>query len=358
MKKYNLLIVLRKWQKNVDFADEYDFERIQKYVEIMGKKVNIISTVIHINQYDKYKSRDWDIFLFVGGTDKGNTIIKDLNNRPVFMWAKAYNIFPDSKWKFSLNNVSIFFDSSYLSTLKNDDRLKRYYLPTGFHSDWSFKKKLTKNVIKEFLFKKKSREYINTIDILFSGSNRTHRRDQYRQKLLNSLSDLGLKIGVSAPKSVWERSHSKKVETVTLNENILFSPTKHWAHSYLYSNAKVVLDLPWLDTMWHEMDLYNPQLALGWNIFRAGASGANILTYDCKMNRDIGLSEDNVYFYKNDIKDISVLAGEVFGIVKSMKERNIINNRVMVRKLFHDKHAYAHRWHFIFSKISDYLDNY
>ena len=76
------------------------------------------------------------------------------------------------------------------------------------------------------------------------------------------------------------------------------------------------------------------------------------------MNRDIGLSEDNVYFYKNDIKDISVLAGEVFGIVKSMKERNIINNRVMVKKLFHDKHAYTHRWHYIFSKISDYLDNY
>ena len=124
------------------------------------------------------------------------------------------------------------------------------------------------------------------------------------------------------------------------------------ATNEMYNKSKFVLDLPWLDTIIPELEeQFDPQFALGWNVFRSGFHGSNLISYDCEMNRNIGLNESNCFFYKSNIKELYNLANEIEYIIKNMDKSKIENNKLEIKKHFLKNNCYSHRWDFIISKL-------
>ena len=54
-----------------------------------------------------------------------------------------------------------------------------------------------------------------------------------------------------------------------------------------------------------------------WDTFRAIGAKTNIITYDAPEIRKLGLSEDNVNFYKSDPLNLKKMAEEICSIVKN-----------------------------------------
>jgi hypothetical protein len=137
-----------------------------------------------------------------------------------------------------------------------------------------------------------------------------------------------------------------------LKKYLYFSSNNSWASPEVYYNAKFVLDLPWLDTIIPDLEKkHDPQFALGWNIFKAGFYGANIITYKCKMNIALGLNDSNVNFYKKNISNLSKLADEIVNIIYSYKVAKAKKKKELIRCLFKKKHTYSERWNKIFNIV-------
>ena len=98
-------------------------------------------------------------------------------------------------------------------------------------------------------------------------------------------------------------------------------------------------------------------MALGWNIFRAGGYGANILTFDCAANRDLGLSQENCLWYRSGLRDLDALADEITEIVRKIREEESVARRRAVRALFHSRHRYLDRWTLMYREIHQALSS-
>ena len=81
-----------------------------------------------------------------------------------------------------------------------------YYLPTAIHKDFNYS--FLKNYIYPFL-KKKLINQTKKVDILFSGSPRFNRKDNYRQKLINILIKKNIKVLICAPKKFGNNQNLK-----------------------------------------------------------------------------------------------------------------------------------------------------
>ena len=110
--------------------------------------------------------------------------------------------------------------------------------------------------------------------------------------------------------------------------------------------------MPWLDTIIPKLEeKFDPQFALGWNIFRSGFNGSNLITYDCEMNRNIGLNEQNCNFYKSNIENLNYLGEELEYIIKNSDINKAQNKKNNLRNLFSKNHTYEKRWSYIIEKI-------
>jgi hypothetical protein len=336
-------VVLRKAQHGVSIADEHDSERIAAYCRELGPAHGLaLEVVLPAERARLADVRRWDGFLFVGADDFVRTFIEQQEDRvPVFLWAKGYDLTIDARWPRALGAVRLFFNSSYLSAVEDRHNDRTQYLPTAFHNEWPW-------TLSDWLGNLRNGVVdLDVFDLVFSGSDRHVRSDRYRQRLLNVLARRGMKVCVAAPSSAWNRPH-RETGSVDAGLDRAVRLLGNWGSESIFRRARCVLDLPWLDNVFHDHPAHHDPnrsiFALGWNIFRAGAWGARLLTYDCPANRDLGLSDEHCLFYHSDVSDVDALADEIVARVGAGRRVDWAPKQVALGALFHERHTYRVRW--------------
>lgn len=344
-------VLLKKSQRRVSIADEHDGERITAYCRELNGKYGIGFEVVYPEQRAVLANGShYGGFLFIGTDSFTLDFITHVSQEDaIFIWAKGYELTIDPMWSESMGKVKLFFNSAYYGSVEEPYHRNTHYLPTAFHHVWpqSWRERLAEIT--------NLRVDMTSFDLVFSGSDRCTRRDMYRQRLLNKLVQRGFKICVAAPRWAWNREHqTSKAEQVALHPSIRL--LGNWGTPKVFSRAKCVLDLPWLDSVFsppHD-GVNNSVWALGWNIFRAGAYGANVLTYDCPANRHLGLNEENCLFYQTGIENLDALADEIYKIVANLDKSASETRRARVKNLFHAQHRYIDRWDYMCREILNY----
>ena len=350
--KLKILILARRFRSNQSEADEHDFVYNKKTLESFNNPLH--SNLIKYDLFSNYKEYlNWEpsFVFFLGFNPQALEIKKKFKNSKFGIWAKCYSSSIKDEFKNFFEELDIIFDSCFFNIFS--EKKNYFYLPTAIHKN--FKYKIIKNIYLS-LYRKKLINQVKKFDIIFSGSPRFNRRDNYRQELINILLKKGIKILICSPKRLWFQSNFK-VDTIYQN-NLSFSEHNYWATKDMYKNAKFVLDLPWLDTIIPELEnKFDPQFALGWNIFRSGFHGSNLITYDCEMNRSIGLNSQNCSFYKSNVEKLPNLANEIEYIIKNTDKNKIQYNKTNLKKHFNNNHSYDERWKFIITKLEK-INNY
>ncbi len=344
-------IVLRKEQRGISLADEHDSERIAAYCRELGPTYGFEFTVIPPVRRDTLADRDSDAVLFVGADEFTRAYVERAPaDRPLFLWAKGYDLTIDAKWTPALARIDGFFNSSYLTGREEPWNERTTYVPTAFHDAWPGTWSDRANDLRNRL--------VDTarFDVLFSGSDRHVRTDCYRQRLLNLLASRGMKICVAAPRNVWNRPHEREAVAEPLHPSIFL--IGNWGTARTFRRARCVLDLPWLDNYFAQHPPHHDPnrsiFALGWNVFRAGAYGASMLTFDCRANRDLGLDESSCQFYQSDFTDLPALADEIAAIV-NRGDDGAAGRRASIGQLFHGRHTYRARWQLMCERMADRL---
>ena len=341
-----ILILARRFRSNQSEADEHDFIYNKLTLKKLKKNSNSISIKYDLmKNYKKYVNLKPNYVIFLGFDPIVLDIRSFFNNSKFAIWAKCYSSSIKEEFKQFYNGLNFIFDSCHLNNLSKNKNY--YYLPTAIHKDfnYSFLKKLYLS-----FFEKKLVNQTKKVDILFSGSPRFNRKDNYRQKLINILIKKNIKVLICAPKKIWKQSEFKIDNDY--EKNLFFADHNYWATKTLYENSKFVLDLPWLDTIIPKLEeKFDPQFALGWNVFRSSFNGSNLITYDCEMNRNLGLNENNCNFYKSNIEKITNIGDEIENIIKNTDKTKIEYKKNNLKNLFIKNHTYDQRWSFIIDKL-------
>jgi hypothetical protein len=344
-----VLILVRRFVNFRGDADEHDFnsnnlifENIQKINKNLFIKFDVI------NNFRNYVDWKPNFIIFLGFDHLNVKIQKTFAFSKSIIWAKCNNFLSEKKYDEFTSNLFLIFDSCFFKkNLKKKYKKKYFYLPTAIHVNY---KNNFLNLFLNYCFGFYKKKNLKIVDLAFSGSPRFNRSDFYRQRLIKTLLERNIKILICAPKKLWLKSiFDYKTH---YNKNLFFSSDNNWAGKETYSKSKFILDLPWLDTIIDDLEKKNdPQFALGWNIFRAGFHGANIITYKCKMNKTLGLNNNNVNFYKKNISNISDLANEIIAIINSYNSIRAKTKKKLIKDLFKKKHIYLERWNKIFYTI-------
>ena len=352
----DVAVILRKKQRRVSIADEHDYECTQRYCSELNLGGQMRFCVITPDNRPALRpAKRWGGFLFVGADQFTLSFIEGLDGSgPVFLWAKGYDLTIAPRWSRALAAVQLFFNSSYLSAVEDCYSDRTQYLPTAFHDPWPRTLAEVVSDLRNQLFD------VRRFDLVFPGSDRHVRPDRYRQRLLNLLARRGLKICVAAPGSVWNRPHADgDVGDNSLDPTI--AVLGNWGTERVLRRARCVLDLPWLDTkITSHPSHHDPNgsvFALGWNIFRAGAYGASLLTYDCPATRALGVDENHCLFYQTDISDLHALADEIAERTAEYRRSGHDEGKWALRRLFHATHTYRDRWRHIYREIGRYYSS-
>ncbi len=342
-----ILILTRRFRSYQSEADEHDFYLNKKILEKLQIDYKLTSIKIDLAlNYEKYLNWRPDFVIFLGFDPINLKIKNSFLNSKFALWAKCYSSSKKNEFKKFYEELDFIFDSCYLNILK--EKKNYFYLPTAIHDN--FKYKFFKQIYLS-CYQKTLLNQVNKVDVIFSGSPRFNRKDNYRQNLINLLIKRDIKVLICAPKKLWKKSNFNIDKN--FEKNLFFSNHNYWATSEIYEKSKFVLDLPWLDTIIPELEeKFDPQFALGWNVFRSGFHGSNLISYDCDMNRNIGLNETNCSFYKSSINDLPKLADEIEQIIKNVDKKKIEYKKLKIKKNFTENHTYFHRWNFIISKLS------
>lgn len=348
-----IAVVLRKDQHGISSADEHDSERITEYGRQVGTAHGLSCQAIVPSGRAALEAAGWDGFLFVGADDFARQFIERYSGpAPLFMWAKGYDLSIDPAWTLALSQLAVFFNSSYLSAVEDRYNERTIYVPTAFHQPWPTTMREKADDLRNRFTK------VEAFDVVFSGSDRHVRKDRYRQRLFNLLAAKGLRVLIAAPQGVWNRPHEFDAgDDVPLDPSITM--LGNWGTARTFRRAPVVLDLPWLDNVFpvhpphHDPD--RAIFALGWNIFRVGAAGSCVLTYDCPANRALGLDDSNCLFYQRDLTDLDALAEEIAERIRACTEDVRRRCRLHIGRLFHERHSYRARWTLMAAEMAQWF---
>jgi len=337
-----IIVYLKNWRKDVNIAWEEDYERIKNYMKAFSDK-QFFFDVQHVQNIRNF---DGIAAIFRGTGGIFYSFLRDKKNVPIFVYGNLYGESLTEN-KGLLEIPKIVFDMSYKSGIEFPVNKNTIYLPRGFYHDWKDE------------YRKKDVEFSQSVDLLFSGTDRIWRGDNYRQRLMNLLCPY-IKVGIASDRFYWMRKNRDRSPRVNMDRRTRFIKPPRYANSHMYNAAKFVLDLPWLDTNYQKYpkkhgNPNNQVVMLGWNIFRAASAGANIITYDCPANRLLGLKYENCEYYKNNVINLEAIAEEIIKIVNSYDPSIRDYNIKAVKKLFHEKHTYQQRWKFITDKVKEYL---
>jgi hypothetical protein len=335
---YHLAIV-PKVKKSIEYSTAYgsqhDYKHIAYCMDFSSFNIDIQYQIIYeesfLKVYDKF-----DGALFIGLSWKMIDFITHEKNIDIYIWAFTQCVWNQTPEVF--NNTSIVFEQSTLDMSQFSSSFTDLYsLPLGFQSN---------------RFKPKS--YTPKYDIVFNGTLFRDRREGSKNHRVDLL-ELLLKNNISIINyNGRSRNSDEKALLLRLKPYKNFKVKDIFGESEHYHHGRYSLDLPFLDTgvdpendkkfgiSWYELE--NSIWLNHWDIFRAIGSKCNIITFDSPYIRSLGLSDENVHFYRSNPENLKEMADEI-SIIVSKKKVKMINNDVW------NSNSFIERWEFIVNKI-------
>jgi hypothetical protein len=305
---------------------------MEKCITRATKDEKISFDIIYENDFfSKYEFYNGAIF--IGLSDIAQNFIQEDRGLDMFCW--AFNQVELINKPHIFNNMKFIFEQSALDF---SNRKNLCYLPLAFQADRAAPEK-------------KEPEYDIVINATLDRSRRatakTHRRD-----LLERLLKKGFKILNVNGRAEFD-VEKNLIDYLQKYDN--FSVLREWGNPRHYHLGRFTLNVPFhelgsldsLDADWGlpNIELENTNWLVHWDIFRCIGARSNMITFDCKESRNLGLSENNCHFYKSDTRNLNKMADEIEAIVKSEQIKTIDQETW-------NNNTYQTRWNFIFDKIS------
>ena len=346
---YKLAIVPKihfKYEYSRAYGSQHHYSHINKCLNTILNKKKINFKIIYSKNfflkffYLRYLSK-FDGILFIGIDQFSKHVININKKSDIFLW--SFNQIEWANNESFLDKIDIVFEQSTRNLNKfNINQNEIIYTPLAFQHDYNFKKnnKLKNNIQQHDLV------FIGTLDRSRRETSKTHRID-----ILEGLLKKDLKILI-----LNGRGETK------IEKNLINKLKKYKNFTYInsfgepsdYKLGKYVLNLPFhelgslenINLNWgmSKKELENEIWLVHWDTFRCIGSKCNMITYDCKEFRNLGLNDNNCHFYKNNIENIPKIVDEIFLIVKSDIKKEID------KKTF-EQNTYFARWEIITQNI-------
>jgi len=330
------LAVVPKLHYSIEYSSAYGSQHDRDHLELClsnaAKDTEISFEILYENDFFA-KHEFYDGVIFVGLSPTAHRFIQsDDLNIDLFCWAFNQVELINSPEIFK--NVKLIFEQS---TLDFPGINNLYYLPLGFQCDRA-------------ATKERSNKYDIVINATLDRSRRatakTHRRDVLEKLLQKGFTVLNVngRAEIDVEKDLID--YLKKYDNFTvLNE---------WGNPEHYSLGNFSLNIPFHELGSQEnvgmnwgmpnLELENSNWLVHWDIFRCIGAKTNMITFDCKETRNLGLNEDNCHFYTSDTTDLDKMAEEIEGIIKSNQIKKIDDQTW-------SNNTFQSRWNFIFDKI-------
>ena len=333
------LAIVPKIKKSLEyssaFGSQHDYHHIKKCLDKICFNISIEYQIIYQDKFIS-KSANFDGVVFIGLSWNSIDFVSKDSNLDIFVWAFNQCVWNETPEVF--NNTSIVFEQSTLDM----DKFSRkptdiYSLPLAFQSDCS-----------------SAKYYKPKYDLVFNGTLFRNRREgskYHRVEIIELLLKKNISIinynGRSRKKDEIELLLKLKKYSNFKVKNI-FGKARHYHHG-IFS-----LDLPFLDTDtgsnnekkyglgWRELE--NSIWLNHWDIFRSIGAKCNIITFDSPEIRALGLSDENVHFYKSTPENLNEMANEISAIIETKRVKIIDNNTW-------NNNSYIARWEYIINKI-------
>ena len=330
------LAIVPKIHHTVEYSSAYgsqhDRDHIKKCATKANKSKGISLDIVY--EHDFFGRHDlYNGVLFLGLSPTAHTFIQEDYEIDMFSWAFDQVRLTDNPKIF--DNMSFMFEQSALDFSSRENLC---YLPLAFQSD-------------RIASEGKEPEYDIVINATLDRSRRatakTHRRDLLEKLLKKGLKTLNVNGRAEFDTEKRIINYLKKYDN--------FSVLGEWGNPEHYSLGEFALNVPFhelgsqenINMNWGlpNIELENSNFLIHWDIFRCIGAKANMITFDCKETRDLGLNENSCHFYKSDTRDLDKMANEIEAIVKSKQIKTID------QETWNDN-TYQTRWNFIFNKIS------
>lgn len=337
-KPYKLAIVPKvPWYDQYSYAygSQHDYLHTRQCLKKITNEINLDFSITYTNTFLK-NFKKYDGVLFIGLNKNAMNFLKTNQTIDKFTWS-----FNQIEW---VNNRDI-FENTKIIFEQSSRNLKKYFFPnnkviyTPLAFQGNIKNKKAKNTSYDIVFN-------GTLDRSRRLTSKTHRQD-----IMLGL----LKKGYSVIN--YNGRSDKEVEKKLLKPLRKFNNFKivnKFGNAKHYNHGKFSLHIPfhelgseegiYYDWGMSRKELEDTNWLNNWDIYRCIGAKSNIITFDCPELRDLGLSESNCSFYKNDPSNVEGIISEVSKII----DKNIIKNIDEDTWL---GNTYMKRWQFIIDQI-------
>jgi len=337
-KSYKLAIVPKiPWYDQYSYAygSQHDYLHIRHCLKKISKDINFDFKITYINSFLKNYQK-YDGVLFIGLNKSSMNFLKHDHIIDKYTWS-----FNQIEW---VNNREIFKNTNIIFEQSSRD-LSKYFFSKNkvFHTPLAFQGNVKCVKLKIPLF-----------DVVFNGTldrsrrltSRTHRKDIILGLLKKGYSVLN--YNGRAHKTVEKNLLKPLLEFNNFKVVNKFGSAKH------YNHGRFSLHIPFHelgseDGIYYNWGMNRKELEdtnwlNNWDIYRCIGAKSNIITFDCPELRDLGLTEKNCSFYKNDSSNVDGIIAEVSKII-NRNDIKIIDEETW------SKNLYIKRWQFIINQI-------
>jgi len=359
--KKRLCIFTKSWEHNVRgqlaYIDHQDPVALASYISraYHDKESKFTIDLKHQEEAPLFIN-DYDVLFFVGLSKAAKRLIAENHNKKFAAYGNFYDLYASNNPEL-LNNIDVIFDQGHFKGAMQPHHKNTFFVPYGFNH----------TIFYDFGTIKPNDAYKKLV--IFNGSNDRFRHDRVRTKVINGLSRLGFDMEIISyhhNREAWHIRNHWTNDVEILDTAVKYS-TNEWDIEKLISAACVV-DIPFTDhapesferpEIPEREDYYNNVSYRGWGIYKYGALGCNVLTYDCAMHRALGLNETNSTFYNSNPSNIDAMVDEISTKIVNMilyeNKKDKVQRQKNLRKLFSEQHQYTHRWKFMLEKVEELM---
>ena len=339
-KNYKLAIVPKiPWYDQYAYAygSQHDYLHIRHCLKKISKQFQINFKIIYTKNFINNQQK-FDGVLFIGLNSESMNFISSNSKIDIFTWS-----FNQIEW---INQRDIFKNTKIIFEQSTRD-LSKYFLPNN-------------KVIYTPLAFQETKQNLNlkniNYDIVFNGTLDRSRRltgKTHRKDIILGLLKRGhtiINYNGRAHKNVEKELLEPLLKFKNFKVINKFGTAKHYRH------GKYSLHIPFhelgstegihYDWGMTRKELEDTNWLNNWDIYRCIGAKSNIITFDCPEIRDLGLSEINCSFYKNDPSNVEGIISEVCEIL-NRKDIKSIDDTVW------NKNTYLRRWEFIINHINN-----
>tara|TARA_B100000989_G_scaffold295854_1_gene277774 strand:+ start:2077 stop:3138 length:1062 start_codon:yes stop_codon:yes gene_type:complete len=339
-----------KYEYSTAYGSQHHNLHIKSCLEkIIDKKKIYFEIIYSKNYFFKYfylrYLLKFDGILFIGIDKYSKQIINNNSKLDIFIW--SFNQIEWANRESFLEKTDIIFEQSTRNIEKfNNKQKKIIYTPLAFQHEYNinYSTNYNNNIEKHDLV------FIGTLDRSRRETAKNHRFDILEGLLKKKLTIL-----------LFNGRGESKIEKVLISKLKKYQNFTY-IHSFGgpsdYRLGKYALNLPFhelgslenININWGmtKQELENQIWLVHWDTFRCIGSKSNMITFDCKELRDLGLNENNCNFYRSDIENFNQIIEEIYFIVKSGKIKEMDNKTW-------EKNSYLSRWEMIIKNINSLI---